>query len=55
MLHQGSIAANVTDERLCQAFGAEFVPYTLTGEERAMVTWLADGKYRNDAWNRRVS
>ena len=55
MLHQGSIAARVTGEQLCRAFGVEFASYTLTGEERAMVTWLADGKYRNDAWNRRVS
>ncbi len=55
MLHQGSIAARVTGAQLCQAFGVEFAPYTLTGEEHAMVTWLADGKYRNDAWNRRVS
>ena len=55
MLHQGSIAARVTGEQLCRAFGVEFASYTLTGEEHAMVTWLADGKYRNDAWNRRVS
>ena len=55
MLHQGSIAARITGEQLCRAFGVEFASYTLTGEERAMVTWLADGKYRNDAWNRRVS
>ena len=55
MLHQGSIAAHVTGEQLCRAFGVEFASYTLTGEEHAMVTWLADGKYRNDAWNRRVS
>jgi lipoyl(octanoyl) transferase len=55
MLHQGSIAARVTGEQLCRAFGVDFKPYTLTGEEHAMVTWLADGKYRNDAWNRRVS
>ena len=54
MLHQGSIAANVAGEQLCRAFGMEFVPYTINGEERAMVTWLADGKYRNDAWTRRV-
>ncbi len=55
MLHQGSIAARVSGEQLCRAFGVEFAPHTLTGEERAMVTWLADGKYRTDAWNRRVS
>lgn len=55
MLHQGSIALRVTGEQLCRAFGVEFTPYTLIGEERAMVTWLADGKYRNDAWNRRIS
>jgi len=55
MLHQGSIAARVTGEQLCRAFGVEFASYTLTGEEQTMVTWLADGKYRNDAWNRRVS
>jgi lipoyl(octanoyl) transferase len=55
MLHQGSIAARVTSEQLRRAFGVEFAPYTLTGEEQAMVTWLADGKYQNDAWNRRVS
>jgi lipoyl(octanoyl) transferase len=55
MLHQGSIAARVTGEQLCRAFGVDFKAYTLTGEEHAMVTWLAEGKYRNDAWNRRVS
>ena len=55
MLHQGSIAARVTGEQLCRAFGVEFKRYTLTGEENAMITWLADGKYRTDAWNRRVS
>jgi lipoyl(octanoyl) transferase len=55
MLHQGSIAARVTGEQLCRAFGVDFKPYQLTREERAMVTWLADGKYRTDAWNRRVS
>jgi lipoate-protein ligase A len=55
LLHQGSIAAHISGEQLCRAFSVEFAPYTLTGEERAMVTWLADGKYRNDAWNRRVS
>ncbi len=54
MLHQGSIAARVTGEQLCRALGFRFEPYTLTGEDRAMVTWLVDGKYRNDAWNRRV-
>jgi lipoate-protein ligase A len=54
MLHQGSIAARVTGEQLCRAFGVEFEPYLVTGEERAMVTWLADGKYRNDAWNKKV-
>jgi lipoate-protein ligase A len=54
MLHQGSIAARVTGEELCRAFGVEFEPYLLTGEERAMVTWLADGKYRNEAWNKKV-
>jgi lipoate-protein ligase A len=53
MLHQGSIAARVTGEQLCRAFGVEFKPCSLTGEERAMVMWLADGKYRTDAWNRR--
>ena len=55
MLHQGSIAARVTGEQLCRAFGVKFEPYTLTGEEQAMVAWLAEGKYRTDAWNRRVS
>lgn len=54
MLHQGSIAARVTGEELCRAFGVDLEPYELTGEERVMVTWLADGKYRTDAWNRRV-
>jgi lipoate-protein ligase A len=55
MLHQGSIAARVSGNQLCRAFGVKFELYTLTGEEHAMVTWLADGKYRTDAWNRRVS
>lgn len=55
MLHQGSIAARVSGNQLCRAFGVKFELYTLTGEERALVTWLTDGKYRSDAWNRRVS
>src|ERR1043166_1231086 len=49
MLHQGSIAARLTGGQLCQAFGVQFAQYTLTGEEGAMVIWLSDGKYRNDA------
>ena len=55
MLHQGSIGARVTGEQLCRAFGVTFEPYALNGEESALVRWLADGKYRSDAWNRRVS
>jgi lipoate-protein ligase A len=55
LLHQGSIAARVSGQQLCRAFGVEFRPYSLTAEELTMVTWLADGKYRTEAWNRRVS
>lgn len=58
MLHQGSIAARVADrlpDAFRKQFDCEWKPYRLTDEERAMITWLADGKYRNDAWNRRVS
>jgi len=56
MLHQGSIAARVTDlpAGFRQQFDCDFKPYTLTGEEHAMITWLADGKYNSDAWNKRL-
>jgi lipoate-protein ligase A len=55
MLHQGSIAAKITARQLAAGFGVRFESYRLSAEEIAMVTWLADGKYRTDAWNRRVS
>jgi lipoate-protein ligase A len=57
MLHQGSIAARVADrlpDAFRQQFACEFKPYTLTGEEHAMITWLAEGKYDSDAWNKRL-
>jgi lipoate-protein ligase A len=56
MLHQGSIAARVADlpAGFRQQFDCDFKPYCLTGEEFAMITWLADGKYSADAWNKRL-
>ncbi|MEI6085217.1 MAG: hypothetical protein WCS70_13080, partial [Verrucomicrobiota bacterium] len=56
LLHQGSIAARVTDlpASFRRQFDCEFTPYRLTGEEHAMITWLADGKYNSDAWNKRL-
>ena len=54
MLHQGSIAARVTGEQLCRAFGVTFVPYSLTGEEKSSANQLAVEKYATDAWNQRV-
>lgn len=56
MLHQGSIAAKVADlpAGFRQQFACDFQPYQLTGEEYAMITWLADGKYSADAWNKRL-
>ena len=56
MLHQGSIAAPVADlpAGFRRQFQCEFQPYRLTGEERAMIDWLATGKYANAAWNQRL-
>lgn len=56
MLHQGSIAAHVPDlpAGFARQFSCDFQPYALTGEEHAMIDWLATGKYTNDAWNRRL-
>jgi lipoate-protein ligase A len=58
MLHQGSIAARVPAEALLEAFrrafACEFEPYDLSAEERAMANWLAEGKYNNDKWTRRL-
>ncbi|MCG3147299.1 MAG: Octanoyltransferase LipM [Verrucomicrobiae bacterium] len=56
MLHQGSIAAKVADlpAGFRQQFDCDFQPYNLTGEEHAMITWLADGKYSAVAWNKRL-
>lgn len=58
LLHQGSIAAHVTAEQLADGFAKQFdiriESYQLTGEEQMMATWLTDGKYRSDAWNRRI-
>ncbi len=53
LLHQGSIAAKIPPRQLAAGFGVRFESYRLSAEEIAMVAWLADGKYRTDAWNRR--
>jgi lipoate-protein ligase A len=58
MLHQGSIAATVTAQRLIQAFrdvlGADFTTYELTADERALAEKLTREKYATDAWNHRL-
>jgi lipoate-protein ligase A len=57
LLHQGSIAAAVAANlpaAFRRHFQCAFAPYELTGEEHAMVTWLADGKYRSARWNQRA-
>jgi lipoate-protein ligase A len=53
MLHQGSIAAKLNARQLAAVFDVRFESYRLSAEEVAMVTWLADGKYRTDAWNKK--
>lgn len=59
MLHQGSIAAKVSVEQLIEGFrdvlGAEFVPYELTDNERALAEKLACEKYSTAGWNRRTA
>lgn len=56
LLHQGSIAAAVAGQ-LARAFSrhfdCRFVAYELTGEQHALIAWLADGKYRTVRWNHR--
>lgn len=59
MLHQGSIAAKVAVEQLTQGFRevlhAEFQPYELTENERALAEKLMSEKYSTDTWNRRTA
>jgi lipoate-protein ligase A len=59
MLHQGSIAAQVTAEQLVRGFttvhGVRFEPYALTDEERAFAERFVREKYATDPWNRRIS
>jgi len=59
MLHQGSIAAKVSAEQLTQGFrdalSADFTPYELTADERALAEKLTREKYSTDAWNRRIT
>ena len=58
MLHQGSIAANITTDQLQAGFRdalhAEFRPYTLCAAESALVEKLVLEKYATEAWNRRI-
>jgi lipoate-protein ligase A len=58
VLHQGSIAANVTVGQLQAGFRntlqAEFRPYALCAAECAMVGKLVREKYATDSWNKRV-
>ena len=57
LLHQGSIAAHVTVEKLMRGFrevlGMSFHIYELSDVERALAGKLAYEKYATDAWNRR--
>ena len=58
MLHQGSIAAVVSADRMREgfheAFGAQFEPYRMRPEELALAEQLLRDKYATDRWNRRV-
>jgi len=58
MLHQGSIAANITADQLQAGFRttlqAEFCPYALCAVECALVEKLVREKYASEAWNRRI-
>jgi lipoate-protein ligase A len=59
MLHQGSIAAVISAERLLQGFrdrlAAEFTDYTLTPDESAHADKLTAEKYATEPWNHRVA
>jgi len=57
LLHQGSIAANVSAEDLAggvrEALGAEFEPRSLQCKEAELVRQLVGEKYGTAQWNRR--
>jgi len=58
MLHQGSIAAKLSAERLRRGFetvlGVTFAAYELSDDQKAMAEKLAREKYGARAWNHRV-
>lgn len=58
MLHQGSIATQVTGVKLQEAFrrafGIEFQSYALSTAERELAGQLAAEKYATAAWNHRL-
>jgi len=58
LLHQGSIAAKLTEVRIAEGFsealGADFQPYRHGAEECVMAESLASGKYATNAWNKRI-
>ena len=59
MLHQGSIAAVISNDRLVQGFrdtlAAEFTAYALTPDETALADKLTAEKYSTNNWNHRVA
>jgi len=59
MLHQGSIAARLSAERLSAGFrrvlGVDFQSYELTAAERALAEKFCLEKYATDAWNKRLT
>lgn len=56
MLHQGSIAAQVSADQLKRGFeatlGITFEEYELTDAEKTLAEKLVNEKYSTDAWNR---
>jgi len=58
MLHQGSIAAEVSADQLQagfrRTFQIDFQSYELTLAEKALAEKLAQEKYATEAWNRKV-
>jgi lipoate-protein ligase A len=59
MLHQGSIAAQISAEQLQRGFervlGVRFQSYELTTEERGVAETLAREKYGSPTWNQRIT
>jgi lipoate-protein ligase A len=59
LLHQGSIARQITAAQLCRGFeqtlGVGFQSYELTSAEQSLAGQLAHEKYGSATWNQRIS